>query len=131
MPTRCSTRRCFVTPCRVRSKPSASCAIERGRPSTRRPTSFNRVASPRAAKTGAAFLGARAALGLDILGDAPGLDVPSFRVGTQRVNAALVVGYRVEPRLRDHELRSLLRRLEPELDARLRRAREVAIVVVL
>src|SRR4029450_10389575 len=92
---------------------------------------FNRVASPSAAKTGAGFFSARTTLGLDIFGDVVGLDVPSLRVRTQRVNAPLVIGNLVEPRLRDHELRALLRRLELELDAGLRRAREVAVVVVL
>src|SRR6186713_486052 len=127
MPARSSTRRCFVTPCRVRSRPSASWAIERGWPSTRRPTSFNRVASPSAAKTGAGFFGARTALGLDILSDVLGLDVPSLRVRAQRVNAALVVGNVVESRLRDYELRPALRRLQLELDAGFRRTREVAV----
>src|SRR5688572_31752717 len=116
MPARCKTRRCLVTPWRVRASPSASCAIERGWPSTRRPTSFSRVASPSAAKTGAGFFSARTALGLDMLGNVLGLDVPSLRVRAQRVNAPLVVRDAVEPGLRDHELRALLRRLELELD---------------
>lgn len=69
-----------MTPCRVRSRPSVSCTNDRGFLSLRRATSWSRVASPSAAKTGTEPV---AALATDMSSNIRGLQFPAFRARTQ------------------------------------------------
>src|SRR6476659_7595149 len=90
-PTSPMARRCLVTACRVTPDPSLKFEIESGPSALRRATSFTRVASPSAAKIGAASASLSAAelrprdIALDVLDLAgPAVVVHAERFGAAR-----------------------------------------------
>src|SRR5215813_2464402 len=92
--------------------------MERAPPVASRETISNRIGSPSAANTDAGSTGAAAcpplASGLDMRGDVLRLDGPAFRVGAERLEAAMI-REGVEPGFRDGEARPRRGRLQAEL----------------
>src|SRR5690606_20103143 len=102
MPARSRTRRCVVTACRLRYRPSANCVIERAWPSLRRALSSSRGGSPRAAKPTAGAAAERPELGFDTGGEGYGLQIASLWVRTQCVDTPRIVRQAIEARLSYH-----------------------------